>query len=336
MEKNLTPISIIIPTRNSSDSIASVMRPLLEELTPEDEVLVVDDGSNDGTRQKARELGAMVIDNVNNPGAAGARNTGGEAASREWLLFVDSDAVAPSGWRGHLQDRIDQDPSAVQATYSPRAKGGGAATFYKNYYYYYTFTRRIRSRFIEGCGTFFFAVDRNRFCDLDGFDDMIPGATVEDADFAARLAGSGGSIMMAPEIEVLHLREYTFRQLMRYEWRMMKSKTLYLLRRDSYHAYPTVSMAKPIEMLPVIAGAAAIWLIPFGCVIRALGHQAGGWIALAGLLTVFIGHAGFWFSAVRRGGFRGVLASLITFPDLAMVVPAFLAGVLKRIRGRKY
>ena len=165
---------------------------------------------------------------------------------------------------------------------------------------------------------------------------MIPGATIEDADFAARLTGAGGRILMAPEIEVLHLREYTFFQLMSYEWRMMRSKTLYLLRRDSLHAYPTVSMAKPHEMLPVIAGAAAVWLIPFGCAVRGWGYQAGLWIALAGLLTVVIGHAGFWFSAVRRGGLRGMLASLITFPDLALVVPAFFAAVFRRILGRKY
>ena len=336
MEKNDKSISVVIPVHNSEKTLEAVLEPLQLELRGGDELIIVDDRSNDNSREIASRLGAKVISSSGSPGAAGARNTGVMTASGEWVLFIDSDAVAPAGWREKLQQRIEQGSAAVQATYSPVAAGSHPATFYKNFYYYFTFTRRIGSDYITGCGTFFFAVKRSVFQELEGFDDRIPGATVEDADFAARLVGAGGSILMAPEIEVYHLREYTFPELMGYEWNMMKSKVLYLLRRSSGHAVPSVSMATPLEMLPVISGAAGVWLIPAGLVAYTAGWMWGIWLAAAGFSILTAGHAGFWFASVREAGMRGFIASLMTLPDLILIVPAALSGIIIHLAGRKY
>lgn len=326
----------MIPARNSEATLGRVLESLELELESCDQLIVVDDGSTDGTRELAGTMNAAVVPNSGRPGAAGARNAGAMQASGEWLLFVDSDAVAPPGWRGMLQSAMDEGPEAVQAIYSSEAVGGDAATFYKNFYYYYTFTRRIRTGFITGCGTFFFAVNRARFLELEGFDDRIPGATVEDADFAARLTGSGGRILLAKEIEVLHLRRYTFGDLMSYEWNMMRAKALYLLRRDSEHSIPSVSMARPLEMLPVIIGAAAVWPLVIGLVLTLPGPGPGTGAAAAGAAVIAAGHMGFWKEAVATGGWRGFRALWITFPDLALILPASAAGWLSYITGRKF
>ncbi len=336
MEKISTPITIVIPVHNSEKTLEAVLEPLSHELQVGDELIVVDDRSEDGSRDIAARSGAEVIFSSGSPGAAGARNTGASAAACEWVLFVDSDAVAPAGWREMLGQRIDQGATAVQATYSPVAAGNHPATFYKNFYYYYSFSRRIRCEYITGCGTFFFAVKRSAFQEMEGFDDRIPGATVEDADFAARLVGAGGKILMAREIEVFHLREYTFPELMGYEWNMMKSKVLYFLRRDSGHAVPSVSMATPLEMLPVLCGAVSVWFILAGLVVYATGCMWGIWLGAAGFLILTAGHAGFWLASVREGGMRGFIASLMTIPDLFLILPAVLSGVIMYMTGRKY
>ncbi len=336
MGKIITSITVVVPVHNSEKTLEAVLEPLRKELLDRDEFIVVDDRSDDRSGEIAAQFGAKVYPNSGSSGAAGARNTGALAAAGEWVLFVDSDAVVPSGWRDKLQQRINQGFAAVQATYSHVAAGNHPATFYKNFYYYYTFTRRIGSDFITGCGTFFFAVKRSVFLELKGFDDRIPGATVEDADFAARLVGGGGRILMAPEIEVYHLREYTFSDLMKYDWKMMKSKVLYLLRRSRDHAVPSVSMATPLEMLPVLSGAVSIWLIPAGLVVYAAASQWGIWLAAAGFLILTTGHAGFWLASIREAGMKGFKASLITLPDLLLIVPALLSGLIMHLSGRKY
>ncbi len=336
MEKNSASISVVIPVHNSRNTLEAVLSPIKQELRSGDELIVVDDRSIDNPEEIAMRFGAEVISSSGSPGAAGARNTGARAAVSDWILFIDSDAVVPGGWREKLQQRIKQGSQAVQATYSSDAAGSRAATFYKNFYYYYTFTRRIGGDYITGCGTFFFAVKRSVFNELNGFDDRIPGATVEDADFAARLVGAGGRILMAPEIEIFHLREYSFRELMKYEWNMMKSKVLYFLRRDSEHAVPSVSMATPLEMLPVLSGAVSVWLLPAGLLIFASGSRQGLWLAAAALLILAAGHAGFWYASIRKAGYRGFIASLMTLPDLIFIIPAIIAGVFMHLSGRKY
>lgn len=336
MEKNDKSISVVIPVHNSDKTLEAVLEPIRNELRQGDELIVVNDRSNDNSVEIASRFGAEVISSSRSPGAAGARNTGAMTAAGEWVLFIDSDAVAPAGWREKLQRRIDQGIQAVQATYGHVAAGSRAATFYKNFYYYYTFTRRMSREYITGCGTFFFAVKRSVFLKLNGFDDKIPGATVEDADFAGRLVGTGGKIIIAPEIEIYHLREYTFRELMVYEWNMMKSKVLYLLRRDSSHAAPSVSMATPLEMLPVISGAIGIWLIPAGLVAYVAGWTWGIWLAAAGVSILTAGHAGFWLASIREAGLRGIIASLMTLPDLLLIVPAVVSGIIMHLAGRKY
>jgi hypothetical protein len=141
---------------------------------------------------------------------------------------------------------------------------------------------------------------------------------------------------MEPRIEVLHLRRYTFARLMSYEWRMMRSKVLYVLRRRSDHGSPSVSMASPMEMLPVLVGAAAVWLLIAGLVLTAAGFGPGLTAAAAGALLIAAGHSGFWAGAVRTGGWRGFRAIWITFPDLALILPAACSGLVTRISGKKY
>jgi glycosyltransferase involved in cell wall biosynthesis len=66
------------------------------------EVIVVDDGSTDGTSQEAERAGARLVplDGVGNPGAA--RNRGAEQASGDVLVFLDADCVPVRGWMAAL------------------------------------------------------------------------------------------------------------------------------------------------------------------------------------------------------------------------------------------
>jgi glycosyltransferase involved in cell wall biosynthesis len=329
-------LSIIIPVRNGSATLRSVLTPLREGMLPGDELIVSDDGSTDGSGGLAESFSAVVVSPEVRRGAAAARNAGAAAASGDWLLFVDSDAVAPSGWRGMIEAMAVAGTDAIQAVYSREAPGRSPSTFYKNYYYHYTFTRRIRGPFITGCGTFFFAVRREAFRRLGGFDERIQGASIEDADFAERLSASGGRIALAPAIEVLHLREYTFRELMIYDWRMIRAKARYMIRRDRTLGRPSVSMASPGEMLSVITGAFSIWGLLAGLAAGLSGWSPGWVLSGLSLAALVAGQAGFWAASVRQGGVRGLAAAALVFPDLLLIVPAFLSASVGVLAGKRY
>ena len=328
-------VTVVVPVHNNSSTLKRVIEPLRRELLSGDRILAVDDRSVDNSRSILRELGIEVVPSSGKTGAAGTRNTGGFLAETEWILFVDADAVVPEGWRKKLTIR-SSGVQAVQAVYSRNATGKSAATFYKNYYYFYTFTRRIRGPFIKGCGTFFFAVKAGIFRELLGFDENIAGATIEDADFAERLWAGGGRIVIAPEIEVFHLREYTTCELFRYEWNMMKAKALYILRRDRSRGTPSISVAGFREMIPVLSGALFSWVFIIGLLLWAAGLSWGIFIAATGLFVTAAGQSLFKFHAVHDGGFRGARACLFILPDLLLIAPATAAAVLAYLAGRRY
>ena len=85
-------VSAVVPAYNEAARIGAVLRPLLD-CPLVDEVIVVDDGSDDGTADVAREFGVKVITLPENRGKAAALDAGVNAARNDTLLFLDADLV---------------------------------------------------------------------------------------------------------------------------------------------------------------------------------------------------------------------------------------------------
>ncbi|PYP01168.1 MAG: hypothetical protein DMD57_14770 [Gemmatimonadetes bacterium] len=83
------PVTVVIPTRNEGAQIAECVGRLAWAA----EVIVVDGGSTDGTRELARAAGARVLDGavVQGPTIAHQRNAGIGAATHEWVFALDAD-----------------------------------------------------------------------------------------------------------------------------------------------------------------------------------------------------------------------------------------------------
>jgi glycosyltransferase involved in cell wall biosynthesis len=110
-------ISVVVPTYQREHLIGRALHSVLDQRPCPDEVIVVDDGSTDGTARVLEGFGPRVrVLRQANAGGAAARNHGVQMATSEWVAFCDSDDV----WcPGHL-DRL---LGAVTAT-------GGAADLY--------------------------------------------------------------------------------------------------------------------------------------------------------------------------------------------------------------
>ena len=328
-------VSVVIPCRDSAETLGRVLEAIGAGLLEGDELFVVDDGSTDETPRIASSGGATVVPNDHAGGAAGARNAGAARSGNPILLFVDSDAVVRPGWRAALDHWLGEGRAeAVQAVYAEEAPGTSASTFYKNFYYHYTFTRRIRNRWLNGCGTFFFAVRASAFRAIGGFDEMVRGASIEDADISARLTASGARIRLVPEVEVLHLRTYRLAELLRYDWRMVGAKTRYLLRNLRDNSRASLSMARPGELTAVSIGSGSIWALP----VLALLHRPLTSIPALAAAAVLLGsQAAFWWSMVRSGGTRGLGACLVSLLDLTLMMPAALTAAFSYLLlGRRY
>ena len=82
--------SVVIPAKNEEQGLAKFL-PSLCERYPEAEVIVVNDGSTDGTEQVCRDAGVRVISHPYSKGNGAAIKTGARAASGDYIVFMDGD-----------------------------------------------------------------------------------------------------------------------------------------------------------------------------------------------------------------------------------------------------
>jgi len=99
--------SIIVPALNEAEAIADLVR-ALRGSAPWHEVIVVDDGSTDGTGERAREAGAVVVRHPYNKGNGAAVKSGVRRATGDAILIVDGDGQHRPADAVRLVNRLDE------------------------------------------------------------------------------------------------------------------------------------------------------------------------------------------------------------------------------------
>lgn len=86
--------SVVIPSYQRAELTARAVESVLAQSWPASEIIVVDDGSTDGTAERIAAYAPRVnVLRQPNAGVAAARNAGVAAARHEWIAFLDSDDV---------------------------------------------------------------------------------------------------------------------------------------------------------------------------------------------------------------------------------------------------
>ncbi len=128
MDKTFSPISIIVPLFNCRSYVAECLKSILDELADDDELIVVDDGSVDGSADiveaifKKHGVGRLI--RKDNAGVSSARNAGLDAAHGDWAMFVDADDLLIEGWRNVVENYISEFSEADLIFISAKAKAG--------------------------------------------------------------------------------------------------------------------------------------------------------------------------------------------------------------------
>ena len=93
-------LSVVVVTYNSADAVARCLPALVDQLDPEDELIVVDNASRDRTLSAvtAAAPAAVIIAGGSNVGFAAASNAGAAAARGELLLLLNPDALPGAGF----------------------------------------------------------------------------------------------------------------------------------------------------------------------------------------------------------------------------------------------
>ncbi len=183
----------MIPAHNAAATIADQLSALgCQTYAGAVEIIVADNGSDDGTGNLVRRLSAdiphiTVVDASGTAGSAYARNVGVAAASGTSIAFCDADDTVEAGWLDALVQRLTEAP-LVAGQYqleSPDDTVWAPAR-----------TREPYLGFLPYADTCSMAVDRAVFDSVGGFDEGLLRAS--DVDFSWRVQLAGHLLTHAP------------------------------------------------------------------------------------------------------------------------------------------
>jgi glycosyltransferase involved in cell wall biosynthesis len=103
----MTSLSIVIPAKNEVAAVGALLEDLRAHY-PDAELILVDDGSDDGTGELAAEKGARVVRNTYSKGNGAAIKTGAREATGDILVFMDGDGQHSPSDIAPLLDKLEQ------------------------------------------------------------------------------------------------------------------------------------------------------------------------------------------------------------------------------------
>ena len=212
-------VSLYIPCYNAERYLARTLEGALRQTYPLDEILVIDDGSRDHTREIAARYPVRILSHERNRGLAAARNTGFRSARNELVASLDADCVAEPDWLEKLLPHLD-DP-----------KVAGASGRLEETVLTSVADRWRKAHLPENWGAivitnppFLFGANglhrKSALEEVGGFDEVtwIAGCG-EDRDISKRLQASGYNLTYDPAARVKHIKQDSVCSVLDTRWR---------------------------------------------------------------------------------------------------------------------
>jgi glycosyltransferase involved in cell wall biosynthesis len=318
-------ISVIVPALNEETVLARCLASLQQQRLPAArfEVIVVDNGSTDRTREIAqtfRESLNLTVIERSGVRISALRNCGSTVAKAELLAFLDADCVAPRHWLQQIVDLLHADDSRIiGAQYRiPDQSSWVAKAWYGDLW-------RLKDGPVSYVPGGDLAISRELFMNLGGFDETI--VTSEDTEFCSRAAASSVPIVAVPSLSVVHLG--TPQSLAGFyrkqSWHGVNVHKVFL--RDMLHSTSRKAMLFAVYMLialiTAVAGACAGFVSG-----RMLEALAGAALLLAGPLALALA------AGAERKRWNKILPRVVLYAAYGLARARCLLGIGGARKGR--
>jgi len=322
--------SIILATYNRKEDLLTLLKSLsLQDYDPgRIEVIIVDDGSTDGTGDAVTSFGPgmpfhVIYLNQANSGPGVARSRGMEKATGDMFLFIDTDCTVPPGYLSTI---------AAEHEKSPFDAFGGPDTADIHFSAWdkavsFTLTSFLTTGGLRGASgkklaryyprSFNMGLKRRVYEEIGGFGSIFQYG--EDIEYSHRILQSGAVVRFLPDAVVYHKRRSSPAAFARQVYRMGKAR-IQLWRIDR-------SLLEPLHTLPLIATLTGlIWLL--------LALLLGGVAALSFIIILVIGV--FALGVIGAIQTRSVAALLLVPAAFAIQTVAYGSGMLTELlKGKK-
>jgi glycosyltransferase involved in cell wall biosynthesis len=238
-------VSVVVPVRNGADVIGECLDAIAAQRdAPDYEVVVVDNGSTDGTAQVAGKhaVGARVVTETR-PGSYAARNAGIAVAAGRILAFTDADCLPEPGWLAAAATAVDAGADLVGGRVTmTRSSDPSVVERYDSAVY----LRQEDLVTQHGWAVTANLVTRRSVLDDVGwFDPVLPSGG--DREFCLRATAAGYRLVYAPDAAVLHRPRTRLREVWRVNRRIGSGFHLLASRTSSRRPYRLGELRQPLE-----------------------------------------------------------------------------------------
>lgn len=317
--------SVVIPAFNCRDVLPVCLDALTRQTIPQPdfEIVVVDDGSTDGTGEVAASYPGVRVIRQANQGPAAARNCGARSAASSIVVFTDSDCEPTPGWLEAMLRPFD-DPSVAGTKGAYRSRQGALIARFTQLEYEEKYDRMRRFANIDFVDTYAAAFRREVFLSSGGYDESFPVPSAEDVDLSFRLAAAGWRLVFVPDAVVFHrhperLGHYLQRKYRYARWRV--NAVLKTPSRGLRDTHSTTTNKLQIMFVGATAGAGGLcWIWPQGELLLA-GAVAGFAMSIASFVV----------RAARRDWRLGVASPLLLFLRAVFQGAGLLHGTIANV-----
>jgi len=213
-------VAAVVPHWNRRDLLQALLANLREQTRPFDEIIVVDNGSEDDSVAVAERAGARVIRLKSNLGFAPAVNRGIAATDADWIAILNNDVTLDPAWLASLLAAAQEsdvwfatgktltaaDPSVIDGAFDAISRGACAyrCGSGKPDGLFWNQPRRIRMAPMTAA-----LFRRKLFEEVGSLDERFE-SYLEDVDFGIRCAVQGRAGIFAPSAIAYHLGSSTW------------------------------------------------------------------------------------------------------------------------------
>jgi len=305
-------LSVIVPVHDGRKVLPLCLSSLVQSDLPREqwELIVVDDGSTDDTALIAARYADKVVRLPGKThGPAYSRNRGFETSTGEIVVFVDADVSVHADTLRRFLALHDAEPdvTAIFGAYDGRSGQQGFVSDFRNLLHHYVRHREAgeAERFWAGCGS----IRAAAFREVGMFDEWhYSQPQVEDIELGRRLRRNGHRILLRPEIQGTHLKEWTLRDSIISDFKRRGVPWMRLRLQESAIARGRLRDLRTSEKLCTAAAGLGWFAIGLAALLGALWPL--GYLP-AGMLSIVLINRQFYRLALRQ---RGVLGALGMFP----------------------
>lgn len=205
----MSPISIVVLNYNGKDVLQECLVSILVQKRPNDELLIIDNNSNDGSEEIGKKYGTVVLENNKNQ-FVGGLNKAFEYAKFDRVLFLSNDLILKCGFIDNIRKEIEEDRIVQPVFYT----SGGIQNAGADFHYPMIGLAKTEITDISTHTPIFattaFGMTKTTFKEVGKFDENLAPAFLEDVDYSIRARKLGVELLVVGNAWCYHYTSHSF------------------------------------------------------------------------------------------------------------------------------